>query len=101
MRILCLLLSAVQRQKYNESRQAVTPEGIVMNRLVCLSLVLSTGLVAGSSSADRPNVVLIMSDDQGYGDFGAAGNAELHAALSRAGKQRGVYQVEIQRRCLH
>ncbi|REK26299.1 MAG: arylsulfatase [Planctomycetota bacterium] len=44
-----------------------------------MSLVVVTALVGGlvvatESLAARPNVVLIMSDDQGLGDFGATGN---------------------------
>jgi arylsulfatase/arylsulfatase A len=38
--------------------------------------IVATVLSAGPPllAADRPNVVLIMTDDQGYGDFGATGN---------------------------
>lgn len=39
--------------------------------ILLLSLILFTLPLAAS---DRPNVILIMSDDQGYGDFGATGN---------------------------
>ena len=39
-----------------------------------LAAVLLLILVASEAIADRPNVVLIMSDDQGYGDFGVTGN---------------------------
>ena len=38
---------------------------ILLAFLVCLSTV---------AIAERPNVILIMTDDQGYGDFGATGN---------------------------
>ncbi len=47
------------------------------SRVVCLGLALSSSLLlvgTNAEAAGRPNVVLIMTDDQGYGDFGATGN---------------------------
>lgn len=34
----------------------------------------SRAAAAAPAASDRPNVVVIMTDDQGYGDFGATGN---------------------------
>ena len=31
-----------------------------------------------ATAADRPNVILIITDDQGYGDFAAHGNRVIH-----------------------
>lgn len=39
-----------------------------------LSVALFALLVPGARAADRPNVVLVVTDDQGYGDLGAHGN---------------------------
>ncbi len=39
----------------------------------CLAVVLALGAVSLAAS-DRPNVVVIMTDDQGVGDFGVMGN---------------------------
>ena len=63
-----------------EDRVAIENGSDVMTRrFVCCALLiglhawLCCGLTAGAESA-RPNVVLIMTDDQGIGDFGATGN---------------------------
>ena len=49
-----------------------------MRRLICLALfsifAFATFQPAKAFLDKRPNVILIMSDDQGYGDFGATGN---------------------------
>ncbi|MBX2850287.1 MAG: arylsulfatase [Phycisphaeraceae bacterium] len=45
-----------------------------MRRLICLLLVVFAVPVL---SADRPNVIFIITDDQGYGDVGAHGNEIL------------------------
>ena len=42
-------------------------------RVAFVSLCCSLAAVC-ASAADRPNVILIMTDDQGYGDFGVMGN---------------------------
>ena len=46
-------------------------------------------LADGPTATDTPNVILIMSDDQGWGDIGFNGNAEIHTpnldAMAAAG----------------
>ncbi len=37
----------------------------------------AVGMVAAEAEADRPNVVLVITDDQGYGDIRAHGNAMI------------------------
>ena len=42
--------------------------------LLCVPLIFVTAGKCSLATAPRPNVVLVMTDDQGYGDFGATGN---------------------------
>jgi len=50
-----------------------------MNRFLWLALLLpfGIGLVNADASADRPNFVIIMADDLGYGDIGCFGNPRI------------------------
>lgn len=43
-----------------------------------LLLISADNWAFSAETARRPNVVLIMSDDQGYGDFGSKGNPVIH-----------------------
>ncbi len=48
---------------------------------VALLLVLAASFSHSANSAaaaDRPNIVLIITDDQGYGDLGCHGNPDIH-----------------------
>ena len=48
--------------------------------VVAIALAMAGGsarMPAQSTSADRPNVVLIMTDDAGYGDFGVYGASDI------------------------
>ncbi len=47
--------------------------------LVALASVLASGLTA--AAARRPNLILVMTDDQGHGDGGFAGTGEGPAAF--------------------
>ncbi len=49
--------------------------------LIALALFVSSGTamrVAGAATAARPNVVIILTDDQGFGELGATGNPVIH-----------------------
>lgn len=54
--------------------------------LLCLSAV---------AFAERPNVILIMTDDQGYGDFGATGNKLIRTPNIDAMAQRSAMMTQF------
>ncbi|MFG0265005.1 MAG: sulfatase [Rhodopirellula sp. JB055] len=54
------------------------------NWMIHLFTALAMLLVATkASAADRPNILLIVSDDQGYNDLGQLGNGIITPALDR------------------
>src|SRR5437763_11901870 len=60
--------------------------------VVVLPLVLGVhGLIpapAAASSPDRPNILLIITDDQGYGDLGFHGNPKIRTPhLDQLGRE--------------
>ena len=44
-------------------------------------LVLVSGRAIAATAGDRPNVVLVMTDDQGYGDLGCHGNTVINTPM--------------------
>jgi arylsulfatase/arylsulfatase A len=74
-------------------RAAVSPmiRHILVGALLCVA-----GCSGLSTPEDHPNVILILTDDQGYGDFGAAGNPvirtpNLDAMASRSAQMTTFY----------
>ncbi|MGY8768774.1 MAG: arylsulfatase [Pirellulales bacterium] len=46
----------------------------MLRKRLCFSLLLLSALLVAKAQAERPNVIVIMSDDQGVGDYGFMGN---------------------------
>ena len=51
----------------------------MLSRPICLALFasLTLSLTTPASAARRPNVIIVMTDDQGYGDLRCHGNAMI------------------------
>ncbi|MDG2390148.1 MAG: arylsulfatase [Planctomycetaceae bacterium] len=49
----------------------------MLSRLLCLSCLVSCLLAAMASAHDKPNIIVIMADDMGYGDVSCYGATEL------------------------
>jgi arylsulfatase A-like enzyme len=60
-----------------------------MRRLL-LSVLLFSAIMAVGSAAERPNILLVVSDDQGYGDSTGFWNTDLQTPVMDAIGQAGV-----------
>ncbi len=59
-------------------------------RLISTSLLIlfiSVFCTGGAQAADRPNILLIVSDDQGYNDLGLLGNGIITPSLDRLARE--------------
>lgn len=48
----------------------------ITTRLCCAMLLLVTGFASDIKAANQPNVIVVLIDDMGWGDFSCFGNAE-------------------------
>ena len=63
-----------------------------MKRLWLLSLPIVCAAITGATAADRPNVVLIISDDQAWGDYGFMGHETIQTPhLDRLAESGALY----------
>jgi arylsulfatase A-like enzyme len=62
--------------------------GVGIGLLAMLCCGLGGGLVAAAAQPNRPNVVVIITDDQGHGDLGIHGNPKIHTPhLDQLGRE--------------
>lgn len=62
----------------------------MFRKRLCFGILLIFAVITVNAQAERPNIVVIMSDDQGVGDYGFMGNTvirtpELDAMYERSG----------------
>ena len=70
--------------------------------LLLAALTLWGTAVAAKPAADRPNVLVLFTDDQGVGDVGCYGSEIPHAARRLAGRGRAeVHPVLRRQQHLH
>ena len=63
-----------------------------LNWIAIVVLATSAGYVSRAGANDRPNVVMIVADDQSYRDFGFMGNDLVHTPnLDRLARQSARY----------
>ena len=60
------------------------------NKILVTILFFIVTIVSFSQESKRPNVILIITDDQGYGDFGFTGNAQIKTPVLDALSKRSV-----------
>ena len=56
----------------------------------CLLALAAIAPLASASAADRPHIVLVMADDQGWGDMAYAGDPVLHTPNFDAAAASGI-----------
>ncbi len=65
--------------------------------VVLLSFLLGVLVAPGATATSRPNIVVILADDQGWGDLGFNGNTSVTTpqidALARAGARLDHFYV--------
>ena len=69
----------LSRPLIGETLMQNRPAATSLYAILAIAIVIAVWgqLPASAASTDRPNVILLMTDDQGYGDLGADGNTMI------------------------
>ena len=51
-------------------------------KAILLNVLLTLGLVVSTMAAEKPNIIIIFNDDQGYQDLGCFGSPLILAPLA-------------------
>lgn len=72
----------IRRAGNDPGARAKAPRSAMVRRLCALGLI-AAGLMTSSEAAEKPNILLIVSDDQGYHDLGAIHDRIITPNLDR------------------
>lgn len=86
------LTHAVSKDDRHRRLRRDTPTLYGMLQVLCLATVALSIVGEASAAINRPNVVLIISDDQGFGDYGFMGNDSVRTPhLDRLANESVLY----------
>ena len=63
---------------------------LLQRNVLCLLMIASASYAVDGVEAMRPNIVMVVSDDQGYGDASCYWKTDLNTPVMDAVARRGV-----------
>lgn len=78
------------RRPRNPEVLMTTQIRLLQRNVLCLLMIASASYAVDGVEAMRPNIVMVVSDDQGYGDASCYWNTDLQTPVMDAVAQRGI-----------